>query len=88
MNREQAQAEAAERNRKLPNGADHHWMAHRVDEEDWQVVRLGGAGMRFASGDQHTVAQPREDPAGLERQRQDPRPWISRTIPPYGPGGA
>jgi hypothetical protein len=84
MTRAEAQARAAELNRELPNGTDHHWMAHCREGDEWQVVKLGGAGMRFTAGDQHTVAQPRQDPAGAERQ--DPRPWITRVIPPYGPG--
>jgi hypothetical protein len=86
MTRAQAQDRAAELNGELPNGADHHWIAHHADGEDWQVVRLGGTGMRFAGGDQHTTAETRVDPAGPERQRQDPRPSITRAIPPYGAG--
>jgi hypothetical protein len=29
--------------------------------------------------------RPGDDPADLDRQRQDPRPWITRAIPPFGP---
>ena len=85
MTREQARIRAAQLNDELPNGADHHWIAHHAGDEDWQVVRMIAAGIHFSGGERHATAQPSDDPAGLERQRQDPRPWITRAIPPLGP---
>lgn len=85
MTREQAQSRAAQLNDELTDGADHHWIAHHVGDEEWQVVRMGAAGIHFAGSERHATAQPSADPAGLDRQRQDPRPWITRAIPPFGP---
>ncbi len=85
MTREQAQTRAAQLNDELPDGADQHWIVHQRADEDWQVVRMGAAGIHFSGGARHATAQPSNDPAGLDRQRQDPRPWITRAIPPFGP---
>jgi hypothetical protein len=85
MTREQAQTRAAQLNDELPDGADHHWIAHQADDQEWQVVRIGAVGIHFTQGVRQTTAQTSGDPAGLDRQRQDPRPWITRAIPPFGP---
>jgi hypothetical protein len=85
MTREQAQTRATQLNDDLPNGADHHWIAHHVDADEWRVVRMGAAGIHFSGGERHATVRPSDDPADLDRQRQDPRPWITRAIPPFGP---
>ena len=50
MTREQAQLRATQLNDRCPNGADQHWMAHQADDQDWQVVRMGAAGIHFTGG--------------------------------------
>ena len=81
MTRERAQRLAAERNRELPQGADHQWIVHHVGGDRWDVARFSAGGMRFTAGDRHTTTEARPEP----RPDQDPRTTITRLIPPYGP---
>ena len=81
MTREQAQARAHELNREAAEGADHHWIAHRADADDWQVMRIAAQGMRFASDERHETTETRP---GREAP-EDTRPFLNRLIPPYGP---
>ncbi len=81
LTRDEARARADELNHALPDGADHHWIAHHAGGESWQVVRMSAAGMTFAGDDRDLHAQ-----RGPERDAPvDPRPTITRLIPPYGP---
>lgn len=81
--REHAQERADALNRETPDGADHRWLVHQADGERWEVVRVTVAGARFGREGRDAVGG-----RGPEREApDDPRPTITRLIPPYGPGG-
>ena len=81
VTRDEAQARADALNRALPDGADHHWIARHAAPDEWDVVRVSVPGMRF-SGEARDLHGER----GPEREAPvDPRPTITRLIPPYGP---
>ena len=81
LSRDEARARADELNGALPDGADHHWIAHHAGGASWTVVKLTAAGMRFAAEDRGERGE-----RGPEREAPvDPRPTITRLIPPYGP---
>jgi hypothetical protein len=81
MTNADAQARAAELNRELPDGADHHWIAHHTGGENWRVARVSVRGMRFAGEERHTTTESRPQPEAPT----DTRPFITRLIPPFGP---
>lgn len=81
--REQAQTRADALNRETPTGADHRWIVHHAGEQRWEVVRVTVAGARLGLGGHDAVGG-----RGPEREAPvDPRPTITRLVPPYGPGG-
>ena len=84
VSQDEARARAEELNRALPDGADHHWIAHHAGGEAWQVVRMSALGMRFSGSERHETTQARPEREGFEAPA-DPRPTINRLIPPFGP---
>jgi hypothetical protein len=76
--RDAAQAAADERNRALGD-ADHRWIVHHADGERWELARVGGAGLPGRAGGLHEERGPERAPS------DDPRPFIQRLIPPFGP---
>ena len=83
MTRQQAEQRAIKLNRALAEGADHRWIAHHAQDCEWAVARVSASGMRLPAPDglQHGGRGP-ERGAPV-----DPRPTITRLIPPVGPPG-
>jgi len=74
MTREEAEAE---RRRLLRGDHEHTYFVREQPSGEWEVVRAN-----FPRPTSPVVAE-RGDPAEVH---EDPRPFIVRQIPPYGPG--
>lgn len=76
MNRADAEAEAARRNRA---DADGLWGA-REEAGDWRLVRVAVPGGHVRPSGAHTESKPKP-PAPA-----DPRSALGQNVPPYGAG--
>ena len=83
MTRSQAEQRASELNQALDDATDGRWIVHRASAGEWELARVSAGALRLPAGE----AAARAELGRPQTAPIDPRPTITRLIPPVGPPG-